>query len=83
MAHSYPPTENVSDGMYFPIPIPFDREYPEILNWWDPLTVSVTDDEEVVAGVEDGHGDEKLAKDGLDVSRRTFPMRNDNLNLNG
>ena len=42
----------VSDATQFPIPIPFESEYPEMLNRWDPFTVSVIDvDVVVVVGV--------------------------------
>lgn len=60
--------------MYFPIPIPFESEYPVILNWCDPLTVSVTDVDEVVAGAAEGYADEEFA-DGFAFSRRILPMR--------
>ena len=40
----------VSDATQFPIPIPFESEYPEMLNRWDPFTVSVID-VDVVVGV--------------------------------
>lgn len=61
--------------MYFPIPIPLDSEYPVILNWWEPLTVSVIDVDEVVAGSEEEDGWAELEEDGLAVSRRILPMR--------
>ena len=65
--------------MYFPIPIPFDNEYPEILNLWEPLTVSVIDVDEVVAGpVEGDAGDE--FEEGLDVSLRILHIREVNQN---
>lgn len=60
--------------MYFPTPIPFDNEYPVILNRCEPLTVSVIDVDDVVAGPEEGvPGDE--VEEGLDVSLRILPMR--------
>ena len=40
----------VFDATHFPIPIPFKSEYPEMLNRWDPFTVSVID-VDVVVGV--------------------------------
>ena len=42
----------VSDATQFPIPIPFESEYPEMLNRWDPFTVSVIEVDVVVVGVE-------------------------------
>lgn len=60
--------------MYFPIPIPFDNEYPVILNWCEPFTVSVIDVDDVVAGAEEGDGNEELEV-GLEVSLRILPMR--------
>jgi len=65
--------------MYFPIPIPFESEYPVILNLCEPLMVSVIDVEEVVDGIEGGDGDEDddddEFEDGLVVSRRILPIR--------
>lgn len=50
---------NVSEAMYLPLPIPLEREYPVILNSWDPFAVSilavevVTDEQEgEVVGLE-------------------------------
>lgn len=54
--------------MYFPIPSPFDNEYPVILNWWDPLTVSVTEVDVVVCGGQDDEED-GFDDDGFEVSR--------------
>jgi hypothetical protein len=39
--------------MYFPTPSPFESEYPAILKWCDPLTVSVMEVEAVSEGVEE------------------------------
>ena len=38
--------------------MPFESEYPEILNWWDPFTVSVIEVDVVVVGVEQDEEDE-------------------------
>lgn len=53
--------------MYFPTPIPFEREYPVILNWCDPLMVWVTE-----VDVEDAEDDEE-DDEGLDVPLQTLP----------
>lgn len=60
--------------MYFPIPIPFDNEYPVILNLWEPLTVSVIDVDDDVAGAEEGDAGDEF-EEGRDVSRIILPMR--------
>ena len=67
--------------MYFPIPIPFDSEYPVILNRCDPLTVSVNDVDDVVAGGADNGDadDDEQFENGLAVSLRILPMRNASL----
>lgn len=65
--------------MYFPIPIPFDSEYPVILNRCDPLTVSVNDIDDVVAGgADDGDADDEQFENGLADSLRILPMLNAN-----
>lgn len=45
--------------MYFPTPSPLESEYPAILKWWDPLTVSVMEVEAVSEGVEEEKEDEE------------------------
>jgi hypothetical protein len=60
--------------MYFPIPIPFSSEYPVILKWCEPFTVSVTD---VEGGRRKGDEDEEeQGEAGLELrlSLRTFPI---------
>ena len=41
--------------------MPFESEYPEILNWWDPFTVSVIEVDVVVVGVEQEEDEDEFA----------------------
>lgn len=58
--------------MYFPIPIPFKREYPVILNRWDPLMVCVREVDVVIDGTEEDD-DDVDDDEGLDVPLQTLP----------
>lgn len=83
MAQEYPPTLKTSEVTYFPIPIPLDKEYPLILNWCVPFTVSVIDVDEVVvgAGEDEVAGDEE--EDGLEASITTLPIPSEKLSYFG
>lgn len=54
--------------MYFPISIPFDNEYPAILNSWYLLTVSVLDVDVIIAGSDE--------EDDFDISQIKPPYSN-------